>query len=1181
MNATRARLLALRVALVLAFVPWLVQPGVIQPDTKVDLVVSPWRYLARSLDAWSTHSGFGELQNQAYGYLFPMGPFFGVLHSLGVPGWAAQRAWWSFILVVGFLGAALVARRIAGLSAGAACVTGVAYALSARVLTLLSELSVETWPGMLLPWLVLAVWWGWRSGRHIRLLASTGVLVACLGGVNATASLVAVLGAGLFALVVTREWRLVGAYVIGAALGSAWWLGPLVVLGGYAYPFLDFIETARITTAVTTLPAILRGASDWVAYIVDADGHPVWQSGWVVAQGTLSIVAGSTLAGIALAGLMTTRGGASRGAQDDVIRAARRVRVACVILLAGGIVGMALPYAGTHSGPFSGLMRDLLDGPLAAARNVHKLDPLVRLPLAIGVGAAWDALARRKTRADHPRAARTAWVARAGILVVLVGTLAPLLVGRLGDANGVRAWPASLVATARDVDDAAARDGGSSLVLPSTRSAQADWGNATDEPLTAFAASSIVVRASAPLYHPGAQRLVDAVDTALAPGSASDRGRASEAVQAAARAGVHRIVVRWGSSTSQQTSPPQAYVAALTHADGVSAHRVHGSGATRYDVFDLAPTPSTTGAAVSVLGGPESTLTLAGVGVSARRPFVTGRADGWITDDVRRRAYNNGQVVGRAFGPALTADDPAPTRVGAHDLDFPGRDAGSSVRRVTGASRIEATSSTADPFASLYLGPGTSADAAFDGSDDTRWLTCADRPSTLSVTWDGGAPAQTMTLVPAATGDARVASVDVRFDGRSVKPQQGAGSTWRIDVPAGTRAVAVTPRAAPGTGTKNAAVGLVEVRSTRPVVSVVHLPGTVDGTRNGVVVTRTHPWFDGHALASEDDGAWTRAFTVSRAATMNVTLTFKAGVAPGSVREPLMMRSGSGAWQPAGTPGGGADTAGRTRLMALPAGEANLKVSPEVERVTLVPAAAAARDQLGLSADSSTDTPANPTLASTQGANAGWALDPASPTPASGMTAGSTRLVTLDGWRQGAEHAAHGQHFVFAPQHLHRLSLVVGAACALACLVLLIATTWCAAASSRRAAPIRRQAASDDFALQTPRALVAHAESAVPASRPRAALALAVLTAIAAALLGWVAIPVVLVACFVPRRRRRVLVIALMVAVGPIMAALGVVDRGSLGAVSGQVLTALALVVFSLEVSSVPSGWRVLRRRAN
>ena len=44
---------------------------------------------------------------------------------------------------------------------------------------------------------------------------------------------------------------------------------------------------------------------------------------------------------------------------------------------------------------------------------------------------------------------------------------------------------------------------------------------------------------------------------------------------------------------------------------------------------------------------------------------------------------------------------------------------------------------------------------------------------------------------------------------------------------------------------------------------------------------------------------------------------------------------------------------------------------------------------------------------------------------------------------------------------------------------------------------------------------------------------------------------------------------------------LGVVDRGSLGAVSGQVLTALALVVFSLEVSSVPSGWRVLRRRAN
>ena len=81
----------------------------------------------------------------------------------------------------------------------------------------------------------------------------------------------------------------VAGTVVGAALGSAWWLGPLVVLGGYAYPFLDFIETARITTAVTSVPGILRGASDWVAYIIDAEGHPVWQSGWVVAQGTASI----------------------------------------------------------------------------------------------------------------------------------------------------------------------------------------------------------------------------------------------------------------------------------------------------------------------------------------------------------------------------------------------------------------------------------------------------------------------------------------------------------------------------------------------------------------------------------------------------------------------------------------------------------------------------------------------------------------------------------------------------------------------------------------------------------------------------------------------------------------------------------------------------------------------------
>ncbi len=51
-----------------------------------------------------------------------------------------------------------------------------------------------------------------------------------------------------------------------------------------------------------------------------------------------------------------------------------------LLLLAGHAGGLGSPAA-----PFA---QWLLDGPLSMLRNVHKVDALVRLPLAIGVGWA-------------------------------------------------------------------------------------------------------------------------------------------------------------------------------------------------------------------------------------------------------------------------------------------------------------------------------------------------------------------------------------------------------------------------------------------------------------------------------------------------------------------------------------------------------------------------------------------------------------------------------------------------------------------------------------------------------------------------------------------------------------------------------------------------------------------------
>ena len=45
-------------------------------------------------------------------------------------------------------------------------------------------------------------------------------------------------------------------------LGTLWWLVPLSLLGSYSPPFLDYIETASVTTFPTTLFDALRGTSE-------------------------------------------------------------------------------------------------------------------------------------------------------------------------------------------------------------------------------------------------------------------------------------------------------------------------------------------------------------------------------------------------------------------------------------------------------------------------------------------------------------------------------------------------------------------------------------------------------------------------------------------------------------------------------------------------------------------------------------------------------------------------------------------------------------------------------------------------------------------------------------------------------------------------------------------------------
>ncbi|GIG88553.1 alpha-(1-_3)-arabinofuranosyltransferase domain-containing protein [Plantactinospora endophytica] len=387
------------VCVLLGALAFLQDPGMMVVDTKVDLAVNPLGWLERSLHVWDPAGTFGQLQNQAYGYLWPMGPFFLAGDLAGVPMWAVQRLWWTLLLCVGYLGVVTLAGRLHIGTPVARLVAGVAFALSPRLVTEIGPVSVEAWPSAVAPWvLVPLVGLARNPSTPLRRAVTLSALaVACAGGVNATAVLAVVPLAALWLCTLRPLRRRVVALVAwgtAVAAATAWWLVPLLLLGRYSPPFLDYIETAEVTTRPTDVVSVLRGTAHWHAYLTDAHG-PLWPGGWRLATVAPLVVATLVVAGTGLVGL------ARRGMPH------RR------FLLTGLLVGLALvglghvaagPLGGavTGSGLFADAARTFLDGAGAPLRNVHKFDVVLRLPLVLGLAHLLGLVGRAATVTAGP-----------------------------------------------------------------------------------------------------------------------------------------------------------------------------------------------------------------------------------------------------------------------------------------------------------------------------------------------------------------------------------------------------------------------------------------------------------------------------------------------------------------------------------------------------------------------------------------------------------------------------------------------------------------------------------------------------------------------------------------------------------------------------------------------------------
>lgn len=523
-------------------------PGRTAADTKHDLTANPLGFLARSTSLWDSTAPMGQLQNQAYGYLFPQGPFFAFGHLLHLPGWLTQRLWWALLLWVGFWGIMWLARtlRIGGPRSRVA--GALVYVLSPRILTTLGAISSESLPYMLAPWVLVPVVWaldgnGLSSGasgprpaqlRHAAFLSA--VAVACMGAVNATATLAAVLVSILWWLLhrPSGRWaRFTGWWMLGGVLACTWWIGPLLLLGRYSPPFLDYIESAQVTTRWANLSETLRGTTSWTPYLSTER-----VAGALLVTQPALIVATALVAAAGLAGL-TLRSMPHRG---------RLITIALV-----GVTLLCLGWVGALGAPFAGHVRAFLDGPGAAFRNVHKFDPLLRLPLALGFTHLLSRVPVHSW-ADVAHPERQPRVAAGMVMVMaLVVAVSPAWTLRLAPQGTYREvpdyWSEAAQWLAAHAPEPPSGGAGSSpqeptpaaraLVVPGANFASQLWGLTRDEPLQPLARSPWAVRDAIPLVPPNTIRAMDAVEQLVADGRPAEGLAATLAGQ-----GIRFVVVR-------------------------------------------------------------------------------------------------------------------------------------------------------------------------------------------------------------------------------------------------------------------------------------------------------------------------------------------------------------------------------------------------------------------------------------------------------------------------------------------------------------------------------------------------------------------------------------------------------------------------------------------------------------
>jgi arabinofuranan 3-O-arabinosyltransferase len=882
----RERIRVAAFCLLLAALPFVTAPGDIISDTKLDLAINPARFLARALTLWDP-TQFGQLQNQAVGYLFPMGPFFALGQQAHLDPWVIQRLWIALVLIAAFLGTVALAGRLGIGTPWTRILAGLSYAMSPMGLSLLGVLSAQFLPAAMLPWVLLPLAGPAIRGRrgHARAAAQSAAAVAACGGTNASAMIPVLVAAVIFLLARSRParpWRILAWWVPAVVLATAWWSVPLVLLDKYGVSFLPYTESAAVTTSATSLWNVLRGTEDWTSYLV-VNGQPFYQLAYKVATDAVLTLFTGLIAGLGLAGLIR------RGLPER--------RFLLVSLLAGVVI-ISTGYVSSLGNPLAGPIDHLINGPAAPFRNLWKFDPLIRLPIALGLahlaaaGRAPRSLAAG--RAGWLRGA-TAGATRLGGAAPLVAWLAvaglavPAYAGGLAARGAFPQIPGYWVSAANWLDRHAGHQ--AVLVVPGAAFSQYLWGSPQDDVLQPLTTVDWAERDLGAIGSPGNERLVEAIDQRLAAGDGS-----AGLSQVLAQMGVKYVVVRddllrptlygaWPARVNDAlaNSPGITRVArfgapvgSASPGDAASAFDAPYPPVQIYQVSGAAPVASVVAAsaALRVYGAPEAVLTLADEGLLHDRPVLLNSdaaglpaAASVVTDSLRRRVVNFGEVR-TSYSPTLTATQPAPTFEATGDFTEPGWSRYQSVAQYQGIRNVTASSSASD-IGSIPANwaSGTMPYSAVDGDLRTMWESGSWNGPVgqwIQVGFDGPVRARVIrvTFADNASIGPEVSRVEITTAaGRVADRVRASGDPQPLRIPEGASSwlrITVTGLASRPQPVLGAQVGIAEitvpgVRASRvivaPKVTVPGGPGQA-GDPTAVVLAKTQPQPTGCMLTS-------------------------------------------------------------------------------------------------------------------------------------------------------------------------------------------------------------------------------------------------------------------------------------------------------------------------------------------